>query len=434
MSLNPEHPDLYFYRAWRNFSANLGALHVFSTHVTSISDQVDKDLIYRTSVSLARILDDDTEEIQADFQRFVPSLNEAHIYPDVREDADAKEIIAALQDSAFKERLVKWITQNPLKGYKLLEILWDMFYQPPANGILLRRSAFIQLFGVLDVLFHALFVGYYKYQDLGEVPGSAAHEEKARKKAKRQNSSKKGWLGKIANFEELGVDISPMRPYLDEFAEMAQRRNLLVHKDGAIDEQYMKFASPEFRPTEAEQGCIFLVPTTYLQRAIHVTTVIGFWLTQASWRTWNQRKNLKNAHKAAYETIYQTLRRGDYDLTIELAQVMNLLSIPKRHKSYRHYILVNQAIAFRELGKISKMRHIISRLRKTKHEWQFDIALAILQENFPEAQRFLIAAKRERRLHSISPYWPLFDPVRDNKWFKNLFVMADMGELPPSSG
>ncbi len=56
-----------------------------------------------------------------------------------------------------------------------------------------------------------------------------------------------------------------------------------------------------------------------------------------------------------------------------------------------------------------------------KRAWNINLAIAVLRGNNEEAQRLLKDTSQKGKLKEISPYWPLFDPLRNEAWFKNWF-------------
>ncbi len=335
-------------------------------------------------------------------------------------------MIKNFRDSEFKAHVQRWSVENPKNAYKFADLFAEYLSHPPINGILIRRSAFVSLMGFLEQLIENLLFGYYFFV-VPEGTSAVEKEEKARRKAHNANSPKDGWRGRIHKFQTLGIDLGPGQEYEDELLEFGRRRNLIVHKDGVIDEQYIQNVAKKYLPEEAEKGKILVVSTKYLSRAIFIVSLFAFALTQACWRQWQPRKNTKRADKALDSFVLISLRKGYYDLVVALVEISKQFLIPRLTSQI---IRINQAVALRELERIPEMKAVVSELSREKLIWPIPIAIAILREDISKAHRLLVLASQENKLVKLSPYWPLFNPIRDAQWFIQMFERPNRGNLP----
>jgi hypothetical protein len=225
----------------------------------------------------------------------------------------------------------------------------------------------------------------------------------------------------------LGIDIGAVKNYLDELVEIIRRRNVTVHNAGVIDGKNIGNEPRAHQPAGAKQGLLLVVSTRYLARAFDVVLLIAFGLSQACWRQWQPDKSKQQADHEADRLIYQTLRQKRYTLVQELAHSMDGMSLPWRT---RKFVLADHAIALRELGDRSAMILILSELKRKSRDWRIAIALAILRDDFLRAHLLMKQAAEEGKLQEISPYWPLFDPVREKAWFDAVFKTSERSAVP----
>jgi hypothetical protein len=418
--------DQYFYQVWQAFASNLGALRVFSQEASLRADQLDHMRIHELANDMAEMFNDDPLQVEQELIEFTPTLDNLEIFPDPRQDPKVQQMLRDFKDSKFKARVQRWALENPKKAYKFSDLFVDYLMQPPINGILLRRSAFISLIGFLEQLIENLLFGYYYYV---AVPGidNDQKEEKARRIAHRANFPQDGWRGRTKIFQKYGIDIGLAQCFVDELLEYAQRRNLIVHKDGVIDDQYIRNVAKEYLPQGANVGKILIVSSQYLAHSIQEVTLFAFAITQACMRQWHPRKNEKRADRTLESFIYLSLRKGYYELVVHLVDIGKQYQLSKL---IEQMISIHQAVALRELKRIPDLRAVVNKLATEKQKWPIPIAIAILREDFTYAQRLLALAAQENKLPKISPYWPLFDPIRDDKWFKQMFEHPNHGDLP----
>lgn len=418
--------DQYFYQVWQAFASNLGALRIFGQEASSHADQLDHTRIQELANEMADMFGDDPGLVEKELSEFTPSLDELDIFPDPRQDPKVREMIKDFKDSEFKARVQRWSLENPKSAYKFADLFSEYLSHPPINGILIRRSAFVSLMGFLEQLIENLLYGYYFFV-VPEETSAVEREEKARRKAHNANSPKDGWQGRIRIFQTLGVDLGVGLKYEDDLLEFGRRRNLIVHKDGVIDDQYIQKVSKGFLPEGAEKGKILVVSTKYLSRAIFIVSLFAFTLTQACWRQWQPRRNTKKADKALDSFIHISLRKGYYDLVVALVEIGKQFQIPRLTSQITR---VNQAVALRELDRTQELKTVVSELSREKLVWPVPIGLAILRKDFSKAYRLLLSASQENKLVKLSPYWPLFNPIRDVQWFIQMFEHPNRGNLP----
>jgi hypothetical protein len=200
-----------------------------------------------------------------------------------------------------------------------------------------------------------------------------------------------------------------------------------VHGDGVITKKYLETTPVEYQSVGSAEGRVLIVSTRYLLRAFHLITLIAFQVCQTAWREWRPNKSPKKANEALEHFVFSTLKQNRYELVKDLASASGEISLSRR---YKQFVIVNHAIALRQLGEIERMQSVISLLRSEKRDWRVNIAYMILQGNYDKARLLLLEAAAKNELINVSEYWPLFDPVRDEQWFTNIFDTANRGKLP----
>lgn len=413
MAASASHPlDNHFRQLWHSFIATYGGLRLFSEQLPELADRLDEQTIEELAKVMADIFGDPLEQVRAELHEFLPLLDEDHLYPDFSNQPDVRDAFAAFHDTAFRRRVLKWERENPRKKHKLLTAWTDYMAQPPLSGIVLRQSTLINLVSALEIFVDGVIKIYQEQIAPQHV-------------IKERPTWKDRWdaLRKIAP--------SPLwQPYRDPLREMIARRNALIHQGGRITaEGYLKQTEEvaTLRPDKATEGRFLLVPTTYLQQAFDRVILFAFALSQSAWREWRKPHHPKTADGLASDFIYQTLRQKRYALVENLAQLALKL---ETEWEYTQLIQVNQAIAFREQNKTEDLHQVLSQLEKRKkRRWKIKIAVHILRQRFEQAHTLLKTAAEQGKLGPIFPYWPLFDPIRQEAWFKNLFDAAD--NAPP---
>jgi len=144
-------PNEVFFQIWHKFTANIGSLWLFSNQITQMADKLDQDKVREIALEMADIFDNDPKEVEKEFLAFLPSLDDLDIYPNFYKNANVRETFQLFKSSDFKERVLDWAVENVAKAQKLVHIVTTYFAEPPANGVILRRSALVTLVSFLEV-------------------------------------------------------------------------------------------------------------------------------------------------------------------------------------------------------------------------------------------------------------------------------------------
>lgn len=407
--LSEEEKSKLIQSSWMRFNSNIGALYAFFENLTIAADATDKANVKQFAKELAFIFKDKSETVEKDISKFIPSVDDLDVFPDFRRDDSAKEIISAMQDPDLKQALLEWGDKHPYRSQKFVRAFLSAFNNPPVSGVLIRRSMLVSLVTFWEILFEDLYKNYYLALD------------KTRNEAEKEASKLMygNWKEKIANLKKIGLDISVTKKYSLEVFEITQRRNLLVHNDGVVNEKYFSYF-----PNKYQLGDHLLVSTRYFQRAIDMMHMFGFLLFYKQWAQYEE--NNQSLYGKLYEFIVNSLNQKRYSLVLELSENSESLELPEDKK---HVILVNRAIAFRETNKAEEVNKIVAYLEETKHDWQIEMAISMLKNDIPKLQQQIKQAPKGLVIATISA-WPLFDPVRDAVWFKMALMKKDRVQLP----
>lgn len=234
-----------------------------------------------------------------------------------------------------------------------------------------------------------LFIYFYLHPDDSTVQQDEISLKKwAMRKA--ESNMKGKWETKIQNIRPLGAELFSTEKYLDELLEIIQRRNLMVHNDGVIDDDFLLKIPEKYKSEKGwRSGQILVVSSEYLQRALDVVQLIGCALHQSAWRTWLS-PSPKKVNEAFGNFVFAALKQQRYRLTSDLADLSISFSLPKKHINI---VKVNQAISFRECGKSDKLQNIINELSQSNPSLSVQIGLSVLRTDYKKMQLLLVVVK-----------------------------------------
>jgi len=223
----------------------------------------------------------------------------------------------------------------------------------------------------------------------------------------------------LLNLEKIGYRTRTQSVYKDEIIEMSKRRNLLIHNDGVVDEKYIENAPQKYK--SVKPGSIFVVSTNYFQAAIDIVYTLGFFLCLASWHT--HEISEKERSKKIDEFLIPTLNQKRYSLVLRLTKNLNETVLPRWTAGT---LLVDRAVAFRELGEITQVRRIVSQLKDLDQRWPISLSISMLTNNLEELKKQLM----DRQVPPNISSWPVFDPIKNEIWFKKIFTLKQKQYLP----
>jgi hypothetical protein len=394
--------------AWMRFNSNIGSLYSLFENLNPSADQLDKAQIQKLIQELAFVFKDNPEAIEKDISKYIPSIDDLDMIPNFAKSASVKEMVTSFHDPEIRDTLLQWEQKKPYRAIRLVRAFSAAFNQPPTSGILIRRSMLISMITFLEIAIRDMHKSFHLIH---------GKEKSEAKRASDKALKGKSWRDKIYSLRDIGLDIPANSKYTDELFEYTQRRHSLVHNDGVVDEGYEKNI-----PGKYELGDHLLVSTRYFQRAIGIVHTLVFLLF---YNQFCQNEGEEISHRFLDDFMLNCFDQKRYSLILELSENFESLHLPE-HKG--QISLANRAIAFRELGQSTKVGEIVSSLMTMEHDWQIDLAISMLKNDMPTLRRLIEKAPNAPNIAKISS-WPLFDPVRNEVWFKTVFVKKNKVQL-----
>jgi hypothetical protein len=219
-----------------------------------------------------------------------------------------------------------------------------------------------------------------------------------------------------------------------DFIELTERRNLFVHCDGVVSQQYIDVCTKaKGLKADANVGDRLDVNAEYFRRAWECVYEIGIKLGQVLWRKLSG--DLEESDENLTDTIYDLLVEGDYDLAARIGEFA-VDTLPKHACSLnRRTLLVNYCIALKNSGRHEQCKDRISREDMSDADLKFRLAKAVLMDDADQAKNFMLKAGRpdggiER--HQFED-WPLFKQFRTTIHFKEAYQQLFGEEFKVSS-
>ncbi|HEY9036824.1 MAG TPA: hypothetical protein VIM96_08960 [Pseudomonadales bacterium] len=158
----------------------------------------------------------------------------------------------------------------------------------------------------------------------------------------------------------LNIKLQQDEDLIREFIEITERRNLFVHCDGMINQQYLAVCNRQGINTENLMvGSKLIVDKEYFDRACDLLIEISFKLHQVIWRNITQNADSESANNTANNIIFNLIVSRNY----KLAKILGIFwkNHCSKNSSHDHRLMgtLNLAQCYKWLDETEEMNNIL---------------------------------------------------------------------------
>jgi hypothetical protein len=208
------------------------------------------------------------------------------------------------------------------------------------------------------------------------------------------------------------------------FVELTERRNLFVHCDGVVSEQYLKVCNRYDAPIDKEivLGRKLEADIRYLRQSYEVLYEIGLKLSQVLWRKLSPNE-IKRAESSLSHFIYELLIEENYSLAIRLLDFACCTLKKWYSEGTRLMYVINRAIAYKFSGNNDKCQSILSSQDWSACGDNYNICVSVLQDDFKDAKEVMLRIGNSGLVGEVDYIeWPCFKDFRDTSEFTTGFT------------
>lgn len=390
---------------WTNFNSNFGALYTFFDNLTETADRLDLERKKRLASGLAEIFGENAEEVEREILQYSPSIDDLDVFPDFRNDASVKEMMREIKDESFISKIRDWENRHPHKSHKLAKLIFSLFGNPPISGFILRKSMLITSVTFLEVLIEQMYINHYLLQGYTKEEAIIKAEE----------LHVRSWYKRLNNLSKIGIPVETISLYRDQVLQLTNLRNLFVHNDGIVDQSFLDQTSEKVF-SGLQPGQVVVVSTKRLQRVLDFVFSFGLLLCQSHWRLHEKDDKLPNAK--IEQLLLTAFDEKRYSFILELTEKLEILDI---NQNVKQRLLVDRAIAYRDLDRLDEVEKIVTVLELCNYDWQIEIAISTLKKDWSQLHSQIRQAAAKYDIRRIV-HWPLFEPIRNEIWFRMAFT------------
>lgn len=225
------------------------------------------------------------------------------------------------------------------------------------------------------------------------------------------------------------------------FVELTERRNLFVHSDGVVSQQYINVCNGEnvCLPKGIAKGSQLMVDKNYFEHAFKTLYVVGIKLTQMLAHTVYDKQysnDYESIDKILISNVYELIAEELYDVAISVSEFAHDDKfIGPRHNGHdRCFILLNYAQAYKWNGQDDKCQMLLAATDCTT--WKDDLLIPklTLEGKFDEVYEKMRTVGDKSDILTPESYrqWPIFKEIRREKQFAEVFKEIFGEELETS--
>jgi hypothetical protein len=221
---------------------------------------------------------------------------------------------------------------------------------------------------------------------------------------------------------KLGIPLRDDKKLWSEFIEVCERRNLFVHANGIVSQQYLdkcKKAGCSDVGTK-NVGESLPISRDYLKRAANVFFEFGLKLGHVVWRKLSKSKDDTDAEASYSDTCFELLSSKRY----QLANRMFEFGVSMKNVADNHLriMTVNYANSLKLSGDKAGSERILKSLDWSASAIEFRISIAAIRQDVDRLVDLMeVSGVRGRPNKSEYVSWPAFLHVRNEPKFRSTY-------------
>jgi hypothetical protein len=222
---------------------------------------------------------------------------------------------------------------------------------------------------------------------------------------------------------KLGITLKKDLEVWPDFIELTERRNLYVHNDGIVSNQYLTVCKENgvVIPDDIKLGTKLSISKAYFNKSIEVVYEIGVKLAHVIWRKL-QVAEREAADQHLNNIGYKLTSSGQYNLAI---RILNFgAHVIKNHSSQeiKTMMLVNIAQAYKWNEESQECQKILDSIDWSALDTKFRLSNLVLKDDFDNAAILMNKMGSNGDIEKQHyKEWPVFREFRKSQQFRDAY-------------
>lgn len=380
-------------------------LETFLRHIDAIRDTLPMTLLLIQPYNL---------KANDDFKKFLKESVE-----EIEDDNGKKRLLVKADESKKFESLERNASTSALAGKIIPESLFvSLISQYDAFLTRLLRSIYEIKPDVLNGSERNLTFSQLVEMETIENAREYIIDKEIDTVLRKSHSEQFDYLEKL-----IGIKLRANLPIWQTFIENTERRNLLVHCDGVISNQYVKNCQEhKCKIDKIKVGDRLGVEPQYFSNAYKCLYEIATKLTHTIWRKL-LISDLKDADRELNDVCFHLINTHSF----ELADILLEFGCgQKRHfdESLKNVFIVNGSLSKYLQDKKEEAKEILDNKDWSASSDDFKLAYSVLTDDYEKAHEIMIKIGDKGEVdQSDYKQWPLFNKIRKEEKFKETFKL-----------
>ncbi len=210
-------------------------------------------------------------------------------------------------------------------------------------------------------------------------------------------------------------------PIFKTFVEITERRNLLVHCDGIVSNQYLKNCNDhQCKIDKTKVGDKLRITPDYFTKSYKALYEIGVKLTHTVWRKLLS-DDLKEADRKLNDICFDLLCNKSFEL-VDILLTFGYEQKCHFNESLKNVFIINGALSKYLQDKKEDCKKILEKKDWSASSDDFKLANEILNENYDNAYTIMKKIGENGDIDKTDyREWPIFIKVREQKEFQEVY-------------
>jgi hypothetical protein len=220
--------------------------------------------------------------------------------------------------------------------------------------------------------------------------------------------------------KKFNLDIDLKDQAVKDLVELTERRNLLTHNAGKVNEQYLGNCRDAGITVDCKLGDRLSVDRAYYKAAVVTATEV---LVKTCVFTWRKLvpEELNQAMSRLNFLGYRLVQKTEYDLARRLLH-FGVYHCPSGTDEVRRMMIVNYANALKLSGDVAGALKVVDAHDWTASSLKFVVSVAAVRDDIGAVIKLMEQASKTGDL-GLAEFrtWPVFRPMRSNAEFRTAF-------------
>ncbi len=222
---------------------------------------------------------------------------------------------------------------------------------------------------------------------------------------------------------KLGITLKSDPEIIARFIEITERRNLFVHCDGKVNQQYIQTCLQNGYkfPVNVKEGDILTVRPKYFYHAVDTILELGVKLSHIVWNKMAEDET-EEVQSSLNTIAYELIVASNYSLSLKIINFGLTTFGKKLVDKNKLMLLINKAQALRWQEKKKESQEILNQIEWSALSPMYKLAKEVLEGNFEGASKIMYMIRETSEL-SKNEYreWPLFKEFRETDFFRKAY-------------